>query len=27
MAALRPELPANRWHSTLSRSLHLTAVA
>jgi hypothetical protein len=23
MAALRPELPANRWHSTLQRSLHL----
>ena len=24
MAALCPELPANRWHSTLGRSLHLT---
>ncbi|WP_310050196.1 VTC domain-containing protein [Arthrobacter ginsengisoli] len=23
MAALCPELPANRWHSTLGRSLHL----
>lgn len=24
MAALRPDLPANRWHRTLQRSLHLT---
>ena len=24
MAALCPDLPANRWHSTLGRSLHLT---
>lgn len=27
MAALCPELPANRWHSTLNRSFQLTAVA
>ena len=27
MAALRPELPANRWHGTLRRSLHLTPAA